>query len=83
MQSNYKSFQYIEKLSEVEGKEVTLRGWIQNKTGKGKLQFILLRDGTGICQCVVFKDNLSEEIFNEAKSFCNEFIFTQKKSKMI
>jgi asparaginyl-tRNA synthetase len=72
MQSNYKSFQYIDKLADFVGQEVTLRGWVQNKTGKGKLQFILLRDGTGICQCVVFKDNISEEIFNEAKTLTQE-----------
>lgn len=72
MMSPYKSFQYIENLSEVVGKEVTLRGWVQNKTGKGKLQFIVLRDGTGICQCVVFKPNTSEELFNDAKSLTQE-----------
>ena len=72
MMSPYKSFQYIENLSEAVGKEVTLRGWVQNKTGKGKLQFIVLRDGTGICQCVVFKPNTSEELFNDAKSLTQE-----------
>lgn len=70
--SAYKSFQYIEKLNEVVGKEVTLRGWVQNKTGKGKLQFIILRDGTGVCQCVVFKGNVSEELFEEVKSITQE-----------
>jgi asparaginyl-tRNA synthetase len=72
MSSAYKSFQYIDNLSNVEGQEVTLHGWVQNKTGKGKLQFIILRDGTGICQCVLFKDNVSEEIFNEAKQLTQE-----------
>ncbi|MDR0927368.1 MAG: asparagine--tRNA ligase [Ignavibacteria bacterium] len=70
--SDYKSFQYIDKLSGAEGKEVTLRGWVQNKTGKGKLQFILLRDGTGICQCVIFKENVSEELFADAKTLTQE-----------
>jgi len=70
--SRYKTYQYIENLSEVVGKEVTLRGWVFNKTGKGKLQFIILRDGTGIAQCVVFKGNVSEEIFEQAKSLTQE-----------
>ena len=70
--SPYKSFQYIDKLSEVEGKEVILRGWVQNKTGKGKIQFIQLRDGTGVCQCVLFKDNVSEEVFADAKTLTQE-----------
>jgi asparaginyl-tRNA synthetase len=70
--SAYKSFQYIDKLSDVEGKEVILRGWVQNKTGKGKLQFIQLRDGTGVCQCVCFRDNVSEEVFADAKVLTQE-----------
>ncbi len=70
--SRYKTYQYIENLSEVVGKEVTLRGWVFNKTGKGKLQFIILRDGTGIAQCVVFKGNVSEEIFEQAKALTQE-----------
>jgi len=41
----------IENISAYEGTEVTLRGWVYNKRSSGKLQFILLRDGTGIIQC--------------------------------
>ncbi|MDD3125355.1 MAG: asparagine--tRNA ligase [Candidatus Kapabacteria bacterium] len=72
MESRYKSYQYIENLSQAECKEVTLRGWVMNKTGKGKLQFIMLRDGTGVCQCVVFKPNVTEELFNDAKALTQE-----------
>ncbi len=70
--SRYKTYQYIEDLEKYVGKEVVLRGWVYHLTGKGKLQFILLRDGTGICQCVVFKGNVSEEIFETAKSLTQE-----------
>ena len=37
------------------GETVTLQGWLYARTGKGKLVFMQVRDGTGICQCVVFK----------------------------
>ena len=70
--SPYKSFRYIENLTDFVGQEVTLRGWVQNKTGKGKLQFIILRDGTGICQCVIFKNNVNEELFADAKTLTQE-----------
>ncbi len=70
--SPYKSFRYIENLCNFVGQEITLRGWIQNKTDKGKLQFIILRDGTGICQCVIFKNNVSEELFADAKTLTQE-----------
>ena len=70
--SRYKSYQTVDKLSEVVGQEITLRGWVFNRTGKGKLQFVILRDGTGIVQCVVFKGNVSEEVFESAKSLTQE-----------
>ena len=49
------------------GQEVTLKGWVQKRIDKGKLQFISLRDGTGVMQCVVFKKNLPEEQFEAAR----------------
>jgi asparaginyl-tRNA synthetase len=70
--SRYKSYITIENLSKAVGEEVTLRGWVNIKTGKGTLQFISLRDGTGIAQCVVFKGNVTEELFEEAKSLTQE-----------
>jgi asparaginyl-tRNA synthetase len=54
------------------GETVALQGWVYNKTGKGKLQFIQLRDGTGICQAVVFKGNVSDEEFEEGKRLTQE-----------
>ena len=47
--------------------QVTVQGWLQLKTGKGKLQFLRVRDGTGFVQAVIFKGNVSEEIFEAAK----------------
>ncbi len=54
------------------GATVTLQGWIYNRTGKGKLQFIQLRDGTGVCQAVVFKGNVTEEEFEAARHLTQE-----------
>lgn len=62
----------IADIAQYDGQEVTLRGWVYDKTGKGKLQFIKLRDGTGIVQCVVFKGNVEEEIFELAKHLTQE-----------
>lgn len=69
---SYKSKIYVEDLSKYEGQEVELNGWVYNKRGKGKLQFIILRDGSGVAQCVVFKPNLPEEKFELAKSLTQE-----------
>jgi asparaginyl-tRNA synthetase len=54
---------YIADIGAREGAEVTLRGWVYNKRSSGKLQFILLRDGTGIIQCVAFKGNFTPAQF--------------------
>ncbi len=70
--SRYKTYHYIENLSQYVGQEIVLRGWVYHKTGKGKLQFIQLRDGTGIVQCVVFRGNVSEEVFEKAKELTQE-----------
>jgi asparaginyl-tRNA synthetase len=53
----------IKDLHNYVGQTVTLQGWLYNKTGKGKLAFLQLRDGTGICQCVVFRPNVGDENF--------------------
>jgi asparaginyl-tRNA synthetase len=72
MESRYKSYHYIENLLSRVGEHVTLHGWVHNITGKGKLQFIQLRDGTGIVQCVVFKGNVPDDVFEGAKSLSQE-----------
>ncbi|MFT7540496.1 MAG: asparaginyl-tRNA synthetase [Gammaproteobacteria bacterium] len=62
----------IEHLSEHVDQTVTLRGWLHHKSGKGKLAFLQMRDGTGVCQCVVFKKNVSEELFEQLGSLGQE-----------
>src|SRR5438067_2516325 len=49
------------------GQEVVIQGWLYNKTDKGKLQFLHLRDGTGILQAVAFQKDLSLEAFEAAQ----------------
>ena len=53
----------IERLDQHVGTTVTLQGWIHNRTSKGKLHFVMLRDGTGYAQCVLFVKNVNEELF--------------------
>jgi asparaginyl-tRNA synthetase len=57
----------IDDIAQHVGEQVTLQGWLQLKTGKGKLQFLRVRDGSGIVQAVVFKGNVSEEEFEAAR----------------
>ena len=56
----------ISGLSEYVGREITLKGWLFNKRSSGKIKFLILRDGTGYLQCVYFKGNVSDEVFETA-----------------
>jgi asparaginyl-tRNA synthetase len=57
---------YIKDLSQFVDQEVTLSGWLFNKRSGGKIKFLVLRDGSGYLQCVYFKGNVSEDVFNLA-----------------
>jgi asparaginyl-tRNA synthetase len=57
---------YVNQIAAHEGKEVTLHGWIHGRRSSGKLHFLQLRDGTATIQCVVFKGNVTPEVFVEA-----------------
>ena len=54
------------------GKKITLMGWVQRNRKLGGLQFIDLRDRTGIMQ-VVFGDDVTEEVFEKAKGVRPEY----------
>ncbi|MCB9793085.1 MAG: asparagine--tRNA ligase [Alphaproteobacteria bacterium] len=57
----------IADIAQHEGQEVTLRGWVYNSTPRGKLIFIQLRDGSGVMQCVVRKNQVDPELFEALK----------------
>lgn len=54
---------YVRNIAQCEGQEVELRGWLYSKRSSGQLHFLQVRDGTGTIQCVVFKGEVSAEIF--------------------
>ncbi|MCB9161142.1 MAG: asparagine--tRNA ligase [Caldilineaceae bacterium] len=62
----------IRQLDQHVGEEVSLQGWLYNKTGKGRLFFLQVRDGTGICQAVVFKGNVTDDVFEEVRNLTQE-----------
>jgi asparaginyl-tRNA synthetase len=62
----------IQDIAQYDGQEVIVRGWVKARTGKGKLQFIRLRDGSGQVQCVAFKKEMDEDNFAEVKTLTQE-----------
>ncbi|MGC8827942.1 MAG: asparagine--tRNA ligase [Anaerolineae bacterium] len=63
---------YIRDIADYVGQGVTLRGWVYNRTDKGKLQFLVIRDGTGFIQAVAFQKDLPAEVFERAASLTQE-----------
>jgi asparaginyl-tRNA synthetase len=51
-------------IADYEGQEITLQGWVYNRTHKGKLVFLLIRDGYGFVQCVAFQGELDAQLFD-------------------
>ena len=62
----------IKDLSKYVGQEITLKGWLYNKRSSGKIKFLIIRDGSGLLQCVVFKGNVSEDVFELAGTLSQE-----------
>jgi asparaginyl-tRNA synthetase len=54
------------------GEPVEIAGWLYNLRKSGKIVFPLLRDGTGIMQCVAVKANLDEALFETLKNLTKE-----------
>jgi asparaginyl-tRNA synthetase len=54
------------------GQSVTLRGWLYNRRDSGKIAFLVVRDGTGLCQCVVAKSPETEGFFDKARRLGQE-----------
>ncbi len=55
---------HVDKIAEYVSQEVTVQGWVYNRTDKGKLVFLLVRDGYGFVQCVAFKGDLDTGLFD-------------------
>src|SRR5271156_3429386 len=63
---------YIDELGGHIGAEVTLKGWLYNRRSSGKVHFLLIRDGTGVCQCVASIQDLGTEAFAAANRLGQE-----------
>lgn len=63
---------YISSLKKHIGKKVTLKGWVYNSRSSGKIKFLLLRDGTGLCQCIYFKGECQEKAFEDFSQLTQE-----------
>jgi asparaginyl-tRNA synthetase len=67
---------YIEDIAPFDGQEVTLRGWLYHKRSSGKVRFVVVRDGTGILQCVASLADVGERVFESIDALTQESSLT-------
>ena len=54
------------------GDTVTVAGWVETLRGHGKVAFAIVRDGTGIVQCVLVRAELDPEVWDRATELTQE-----------
>ena len=59
-------------IGEKAGQAATVRGWLYNKRSSGKLQFLIVRDGTGYLQAVVAKSDVEPAVWEAAERATQE-----------
>ncbi len=62
----------VNELKSYIGEKVTLKGWVYKLRNIGKIWFLVLRDGTGLLQCVVVKSDVSEDVFEKEHKLTQE-----------
>lgn len=62
----------VRDLCEHVGEEITLRGWLYNKRSSGKIQFLIVRDATGLVQAVMVKKEVDPEYWENAARLTQE-----------
>ena len=53
----------IQNIEKYEGKIITIKGWVYSVRSIGKVWFLIIRDGTGLLQGVVVKNEVDSKIF--------------------
>ena len=54
----------IKKIDQYVDQDVEIKGWVYNRRSVGKIWFLILRDGTGLLQCVIVDGECDSETFS-------------------
>ncbi|MCD6479690.1 asparagine--tRNA ligase [Candidatus Bathyarchaeota archaeon] len=63
---------------EHDGEEVTIRGWMYNHRSSGGIQFLMVRDGSGVIQCTLPRDRVPEETYKRVEKLPLESVVELK-----
>ena len=62
----------INKIENYIDQSVKIDGWVYNSRRSGKIGFLTLRDGFGLVQCIVVKNEIGEDLFENFKRLTQE-----------
>lgn len=62
----------IKRISEHLEETVQLSGWVYNTRRKGKIGFLIFRDGTGLLQCIIVRDEIGTDKYDGFKKLTQE-----------
>ena len=62
----------VQRLKDHIGERVELKGWVYNKRSSKGIQFLVVRDGTGIVQCVVVEADVDASVWQQADELTQE-----------
>jgi asparaginyl-tRNA synthetase len=62
----------ISKIGQKAGSSAAVQGWLYNKRSSGKIQFLIVRDGTGYLQVVVPRAEVAPEVWETAEQLTQE-----------
>ena len=63
---------FIDELHHHVDKDVELKGWVYNTRSSKRVRFLILRDGSGFCQCTFFKGECEDSSFGEFQQLTQE-----------
>ncbi|MEX2295312.1 MAG: asparagine--tRNA ligase [Gemmatimonadota bacterium] len=62
----------VRRLAEHAGETVSVAGWVETFRAHGKLAFAVIRDGTGVVQCVLARSELDPAVWERAATLTQE-----------
>jgi asparaginyl-tRNA synthetase len=62
----------VSELRDHAGRSVTVRGWVSTTRSSGKIAFLVLRDGTGVVQCVLSKNEVADPVWQTFQALTQE-----------
>jgi len=64
------------RIGEKNGQTATARGWLYNRRSSGRIQFLIVRDGTGYLQAVVARADVAHSVWDTAERATQECSLT-------